>query len=92
MSEKPIDFAQLAEECQKFLVNEDALDELVNVVVLIEKCARAFDRAGKIEEALRDAVRGWSFNDAQQPTHTWHDREDWYARHEVARALREEAK
>lgn len=38
--------------------------------------------------ALTDALRTWSFDDAQRHTHSWHDREDWYERHAtVLRAL-----
>lgn len=45
-------------------------------------------RADDLEAALRDAVRTWTFSDAQFPEHSWHDREDWYERHAVAREVR----
>lgn len=41
-------------------------------------------RAGRIEAALRDALAAWTFDAAQAPTHTWHDREDWIARNREA--------
>lgn len=31
--------------------------------------------------AIRDAVTEWTFDARQQPTHTWHNREDWAERH-----------
>lgn len=41
--------------------------------------------------ALTDAIRTWRFNDYQHPTHSWHDREDWFERHEIAREIRKKA-
>lgn len=34
--------------------------------------------------AIRDAATEWSFDARQQPTHTWHDRENWMERHAAA--------
>ena len=48
----------------------------------------ASERIGRMEKALIDAIRTWTFNDHQHHTHSWHDREDWFERHEVAREIR----
>lgn len=42
----------------------------------------------ELENALRDAVRTWTFDDYQHPSHSWHDREDWFGRHQCARDIR----
>lgn len=54
-------------------------------VVLVEDARSESER---LREALRDAIQTWSFTDGQQHTHSWHDREDWFARHPVALDLR----
>lgn len=56
---------------------KNALDELTDARALL-----AVERA-----ALTDALRTWSFDDAQRHTHSWHDREDWIERHPTLRAL-----
>ena len=56
---------------------KNALDELTDARALL-----AVERA-----ALTDALRTWSFDDAQRPTHSWHAREDWIERHPTLRAL-----
>ena len=42
----------------------------------------------RLREALDDAIRTWAFHDWQGHAHSWHDREDWFERHEVARERR----
>lgn len=39
-------------------------------------------------DALIDALRTWRFDDGQFHAHSWHDREDWVARHPIVKQLR----
>jgi hypothetical protein len=43
-----------------------------------------------LEAALRDAIATWQFGESQNHEHSWHDREDWFERHEVARKIRKD--
>jgi len=42
----------------------------------------------RLRAALEDAIQTWTFSDGQFHTHSWHDREDWFARHPVALEIR----
>lgn len=46
-----------------------------------EDVRRLVHSNAELRAAIRDADRSWSFSDGQAHTHSWHDKQDWRARH-----------